>query len=206
MPNPSFPYIISGTVKDSRNTILISIEILFTNTDKSSNPLVITTDSNGKYFADAANFNTGYDSGDSISYEVFNSFKDEKASGSFIISGTKKSLDIQTEVIASLQKGTTGYPQQSILVNVNSKPYTQDNAFFVENIHDRNYTKVYDLDANSLPVYEGRAKMGSSKADAVWRIRKYVRDANGIVTDELWADSNDYFDNIWNNRTSLGYG
>ena len=60
MPDPQLPYEISGIVKDSRNRILIDLEISLKNITKTSNPLIVTTDSNGKYFADAGNFNTGY--------------------------------------------------------------------------------------------------------------------------------------------------
>src|SRR3990167_7059155 len=133
------PYVIQGTAKDSRNKLLSNTEILLTNKTKSSNALPSVTDSNGLYATDALNFNTGYDFNDSVSVEAYNSFRDEYKKETFTITGTQKTQNIQTEVISSLQKGTTGYPIQNILVNVNSNPFTSDNRFPVETKTDRRY-------------------------------------------------------------------
>ena len=124
---PSLPYIIQGTVKDSRNRILIGIEVSIKNTTKNSNPLVIVTDENGKYTADAANFNTDYSSGDSVSVVAYNLFKDEYKSESFTITGTSKTQNLNLEVISSLQRGTVGYSNPVVLVNANNKPFSKEN-------------------------------------------------------------------------------
>jgi len=52
-------------------------------------------------------------------------------------------------------------------------------------------------------AYIGIAKPGASGASAIWQIRKLVN--SGTVTQILWADGNEKFDNVWNNRTSLSY-
>lgn len=49
-------------------------------------------------------------------------------------------------------------------------------------------------------TYVGNAVIGSSLANAVWKIAKIS--TTGVVTR---ADGNSNYDNIWNNRTSLSY-
>jgi hypothetical protein len=51
-------------------------------------------------------------------------------------------------------------------------------------------------------VYIGRAEIGSLTSDAVWQIRKI--DITGEIS-ITWADGNDSFDKIWDNRTILTY-
>jgi len=61
------------------------------------------------------------------------------------------------------------------------------------------------LDDTSTPnmTYVGYAALGSAGSAAVWRIKRIDETTGMTIT---WADSNDSFDNIWNNRTSLTYG
>lgn len=59
--------------------------------------------------------------------------------------------------------------------------------------------------ANSDVVYLGLAPIGSSKAAAVWQIRKFSYDAGGGLTDVQWADGNGDYDNVWNDRAALAY-
>lgn len=61
------------------------------------------------------------------------------------------------------------------------------------------------LDDTSTPnvTYVGYAAIGSSTASAVWRIKK-IDETSGLVI--TWADSDNNFNNIWDNRTSLTYG
>lgn len=203
MPDPQLPYIIQGIIKASSGTVA-GTTVTLVNKTKSSNPLTITTNSEGMYLADAANFNTGYDLVDEVEVEAYSLFKDEYKKDSFRIIGTEKTFNLDLEVINALSRSTTGYNTPNVLVNVNQKPFSKSNPLPTE-VEDRRYTKVYGLDSNSLPIYEGWAKIGSSKSAAVWRIKKYTRDSNGVVTDEQWADGNDSFDNIWNSRTSYDY-
>ena len=58
-------------------------------------------------------------------------------------------------------------------------------------------------EADSSTTYIGESAFGSSEAAAVWRI--YRLTVSGTVTTLSWADGNDEFDNIWNNRASLSY-
>jgi len=51
-------------------------------------------------------------------------------------------------------------------------------------------------------VYLGYAEIGADNADPIWRIKKIDTSSGADIT---WADGNDDYDNIWNNRTTLNY-
>lgn len=50
--------------------------------------------------------------------------------------------------------------------------------------------------------YVGRAPIASATSDNVWQIMKVDCTSGTVIT---WADGNDSFDNIWDNRESLTY-
>jgi hypothetical protein len=58
-------------------------------------------------------------------------------------------------------------------------------------------------DVSSSVTYIGEASFGSSEASAVWRIFKLS--LSGTVTSITWADGNDEFDNVWDDRLTLSY-
>lgn len=58
-------------------------------------------------------------------------------------------------------------------------------------------------EVNKNLSYFGFAVIGSSAGDAVWKIQRLQ--TTGNVTLLQFADGNDSFDNIWNNRASLSY-
>lgn len=62
-------------------------------------------------------------------------------------------------------------------------------------------TLIDEPDANT--TYIGAAKMGASTSDAVWQITKIS--ISGTVTTFAYADGDDNYDNIWDNRTELSY-
>ena len=53
-------------------------------------------------------------------------------------------------------------------------------------------------------VYLGKAKPGKSESDAFWQIMKFTYSGDN-VTQIDFADGNDNFDNIWDNRTGYSY-
>lgn len=69
-----------------------------------------------------------------------------------------------------------------------------------------NYAIKVDYDVSNNPIYIGLADIGSSTAAAVWQIKKASYDVSNNFTGMTWADSNNLFDNIWDNRTGLTYG
>lgn len=52
--------------------------------------------------------------------------------------------------------------------------------------------------------YLGRAAAGSAKNAAVWQICKLTYSGSN-PTDIKWADGNQNYDNVWDNRASLSY-
>ena len=61
--------------------------------------------------------------------------------------------------------------------------------------------------ASATVTYDGTAKhKNASTATAVWRIFKITYDANGNLLSITWADGNELYDNIWDNRaTTVNY-
>lgn len=51
--------------------------------------------------------------------------------------------------------------------------------------------------------YVGKAAPNSDTADPVWQVRKI--ETVGSVLSVLYAEGNDRFDNIWDDRASLSY-
>ena len=52
-------------------------------------------------------------------------------------------------------------------------------------------------------TYIGEAAFSSATSDPVWRI--YRVSTIGTNTSITWADGDDEFDNVWDNRSSLTY-
>ncbi len=65
-------------------------------------------------------------------------------------------------------------------------------------------TDVVDPDATPEIIYRGRALPGTAENVASWRIERITIQSDEDV-EILFADGNDAFDNIWNNRASLSY-
>ncbi len=53
-------------------------------------------------------------------------------------------------------------------------------------------------------IYIGEANPGSAFSDVAWRI-KYITIMNDGDVSITWADGDDSFDNVWNNRASYSY-
>jgi hypothetical protein len=67
-------------------------------------------------------------------------------------------------------------------------------------------TRVDDTGAGGIS-YVGHAHPGSTEASAAWRIKRITSTTVGpqTITKTEYADGNQYFDNIWNNRAALSY-
>ena len=57
--------------------------------------------------------------------------------------------------------------------------------------------------ADTTTTYVGEASPKVSEASAFWKIKKIS--TSGNITSITWADGNDEFDNVWDNRVSLTY-
>lgn len=63
-------------------------------------------------------------------------------------------------------------------------------------------TLVDEPDATT--TYVGKTQQGGATSDAIWQIKKIS--VSGTVTSIIYADSDDLYDNVWDNRASLIYG
>ena len=63
-------------------------------------------------------------------------------------------------------------------------------------------TLVDEPDATT--TYIGKAQQGGATANAIWQIKKIS--VSGTVTSITYADSDDLYDNVWDDRSSLIYG
>ena len=60
-------------------------------------------------------------------------------------------------------------------------------------------------ESNPLVTYVGYANMGSLPGDAVWQIQRTTRFATNDIVVVEWADGNELFDNIWDQRLEINY-
>lgn len=61
--------------------------------------------------------------------------------------------------------------------------------------------KVDQVDAST--TYIGESAITIATSSPFWRIRKIS--VSGTVSSILWADGDENFDNVWDDRTSLLY-
>lgn len=69
---------------------------------------------------------------------------------------------------------------------------------------DAIYTVAVAYDVDDNPIYLGKAAQGSSKASAVWQIKKLTF-SGANVTDIQYANGSTAFNQIWNDRASFSY-
>lgn len=66
---------------------------------------------------------------------------------------------------------------------------------------DSNYITL--LDEQGAVSYVGKANINNPSNLPVWQIRKITQ--TGTVVSVMYADGNDRFDNVWDNRAALVY-
>ena len=75
---------------------------------------------------------------------------------------------------------------------------TNQGLKFVENI-----AIAFRVDpASSTVTYLGKAAPGTATSTAAWQISKVDTTSGTVIT---WADSDDNYDNVWDDRASLSY-
>ena len=72
---------------------------------------------------------------------------------------------------------------------------------------DENFIIKIEKSADGLTTYVGRAARNSSTDASVWQIIKMVESTVAGVesTDILWAEANDKFKFIWDDRATYSY-
>lgn len=64
--------------------------------------------------------------------------------------------------------------------------------------------KALRLDeVSSTLTYVGDAAVGVTDSAAAWRIKRLL--TTGTVLEITWADGNEFYDNVWDDRASLTY-
>jgi hypothetical protein len=64
------------------------------------------------------------------------------------------------------------------------------------------YSVVVD-EASATIIYIGEATPGTATSSATWRVKRV--DSATITAEILYADGDDTFDNVWDNRAALSY-
>ncbi len=60
------------------------------------------------------------------------------------------------------------------------------------------------VDEDGTFTYIGQAEPGSLPSASVWRVKRLDESSDPDIT-ITWADGDDLFDNIWDDRISLSY-
>lgn len=100
--------------------------------------------------------------------------------------------------IAVPEGGTTG---QVLAKNSNANFDTEWVDAGGEGVAETPRAKRVDFVSDVL-FYLGEADPGTAESSALWRIRKIDTTSDIVIT---WADGNNNYDNIWDNRLSLTY-
>jgi hypothetical protein len=65
-----------------------------------------------------------------------------------------------------------------------------------------NYALRVDDTTTANVTYIGVAQIGTATSTASWQIKKIDQSSGTAMT---WADADDEYDNVWDNRASLSY-
>jgi hypothetical protein len=93
--------------------------------------------------------------------------------------------------------------QRKPLVIINGRISELPTNDVLSGTEDGMYSKRVDFIGETI-VYKGEAEAGSSEGSPVWRIRKLLIAVDGDVQ-ELFADGDIEFNNIWTDRLTLIY-
>jgi YD repeat-containing protein len=85
---------------------------------------------------------------------------------------------------------------------VQQQPAPQPQVVVKENVR---YRSLYAYDANGNITYIGESNTGTSKSAPTWRIKQLSYDTSGNITEIRWANGDQQFNKIWENRTGYTY-
>lgn len=68
-----------------------------------------------------------------------------------------------------------------------------------------NYATRLDTVSTAGVTYVGKSTIGTATSSPSWQIMKMDETGTPVTLITTWADGNDLFDNVWDNRTSLTY-
>lgn len=119
---PSTPFIVNGTIYDSRGNNISDVIITFNSSTKSKNVISTAT---GEYLIDLANID--YTAGETISYSAKDKNDNEVYSGSFAATGENKTLNITLSV--RTERLPVAGNRDTQLFNIGGKTISKDNPF-----------------------------------------------------------------------------
>ena len=199
MPTPQTPYIVSGTIYTSRGTV--------GNTVVRVGELTTTTNAQGQYIVDLADFADGYTDGTSYNIISFDEHDNEYKADTITVSGqglTKNLfLDARNELNAQTRNSDTRRIEAR---TVGNKPVTHANPMHIHNF-ERPLTQLMANNSSGQPDYIGYAPPGTPSSEAKWLIIKMEYD-NGSAkppTARKYASGNAEFDKEWDERAVYTY-
>ena len=102
----------------------------------------------------------------------------------------------RTSIVAKIQNAL------GLIVNPATEDKQDDIITAIQGIGGASQYALRLDEASATVSYIGEATTGSATSSAVWRIKKMDTTTGTVIT---WADGNDNFDNVWDNRASLSY-
>lgn len=103
---------------------------------------------------------------------------------------------MRTSVLATIRNAL------NLVINPATEEKQDDIITAIQGIGGASQYALQLDEASATVSYIGEAPTGSSTGDSVWRIKKMDTTTGTVIT---WADGNDNFDNVWDDRAILSY-
>ena len=208
MADPILPHLVSGKVNDVFGGSLASATVTLTHA--TIGPILSTTsDSNGDYILNLSGLNSQWSDEQTITVTGT-----KTAEGTGSTATTIQGIGSQTVNVTLSETSDLNFDKLAqdrthlffaLISHFDGLKVTRERGIPVHTVLERQYTQTFTkLSGGQQVEFQGWANPGSSKDDAVWRIRRLLYDGT-FPTDIVWANGNQNFDNIWNDRESLDY-
>jgi hypothetical protein len=103
----------------------------------------------------------------------------------------------------------SGYEAKDAIKNTALREITvttgSSKVFHNVSVVDEPLNMLLDYSGTSFPYYLGWALPGTGSEIAGWRICKDTYDANGLMTQRMWASGNAYMDKKWSEHNDYPY-
>ncbi len=200
----SDPYVLSGHVYDINEVALESAKVTAVNL-RTGESVEDTTNAQGEYIMDLANLKTAYADKDIIYMQAISVLGDilKFAEHRFEVKITDGVHERELYLSATTPRAFANTTSRSELVLANSEHDDSNQAKRTITV-EKTYTQRLSYGTNNMIKYQGWAKPGTSAGEPGWRIRKLSYTGNYTIRIE-WADGNDKFDKIWNDRNSYTF-
>lgn len=106
-------------------------------------------------------------------------------------------------IIYNFASNTTGGSASTNVLTLDYDTTTMSDADELQIYYDMGSLVKRVDEASATVTYIGQAQDGSSIGNAVWQIQRIT--SSGGATEIEWADGNNNFDNVWDDRASLTY-